>query len=417
MIGPRFFQLASLAVLATQVPAPDGGEDWPCFLGPRQDGTSRETILKKWPTSGPPRLWTRPVGNAYSAPVVARGRMIAFHRIRNEEVLECLAAQTGKPLWSFRYPTAYEDRYGYNNGPRCSPAIDGERVYSYGAEGKLTCLDFESGRLVWQRAVNAEYRVPQGFFGAGAAPVIEGNLVLVNLGGPDGAGVAAFDKLTGKTVWKTSNDGASYSTPVVRAIHGHRLAIFFTAAGLLVVEPATGAERYRFPFRSRTYESVNAASPVVVDDVVFLSATYNTGAVALRLEPGGLRTLWASRDAMQNHWATSVYHQGNLYGMDGRHESGSNFRCIELSTGKVRWTADQGLGRASFLMADGHLVALGERGELALVEVNPEKYVEKARVKVLEYPCWTPPVLSHGLLYLRNENQLACLDLREKEKR
>jgi len=120
---------------------------------------------------------------------------------------------------------------------------------------------------------------------------------------------------------------------------------------------------------------------------------------------------------MQNHWATSVYHQGNLYGMDGRHEYGSNFRCIELSTGKVRWTADQGLGRASFLMADGHLVALGERGELALVEVNPERYLAKARVKVLEYPCWTPPVLSHGLLYLRNENQLACLDLREKEKR
>ena len=403
-----------IALFLSQAIAPQhAAEDWPCFLGPRQDGTSRERISKTWPAAGPPRLWTRAVGNAYSAPVVARERLIVFHRVGNDEVLEALAAATGKPLWSFRYPTAYEDQYGYNNGPRASPAVDGDRVYAYGAEGKLTCLSFDTGRTLWQRPVNSEHRVPQAFFGAGSAPVVEGNLVLLNLGGPDGAGIAAFDKLTGNTVWKATSDGASYSTPVVRTIQGKRLAIFFTAAGLVVLEAATGVERYRLPFRSRTYESVNAASPVVVDDVVFLSATYNTGAVALRLEPGGLRTLWQSRDAMQNHWATSIHHDGILYGMDGRHEYGSNFRAIELATGRVRWTADQGLGRASFIMADGHLVALGERGELALIEVNPQKYVEKARVKVLEYPCWTPPVLSHGLLYLRNEKQLLCLDLRE----
>jgi outer membrane protein assembly factor BamB len=403
-----------IALFLSQAVAPQHpAEDWPCFLGPRQDGTSRERISKAWPAAGPPRLWTRAVGNAYSAPVVARERLIVFHRVGNDEVLEALAAPTGKPLWSFRYPTAYEDQYGYNNGPRASPAVDGDRVYAYGAEGKLTCLSFDTGRALWQRPVNSEHRVPQGFFGAGTAPVVEGNLVLLNLGGPDGAGIAAFDKLTGKTVWKATSDGASYSSPVVRTIQGKRLAIFFTAAGLVVLEAATGVERYRLPFRSRTYESVNAASPVVVDDIVFLSATYNTGAVALRLEPAGLRTLWQSRDAMQNHWATSIHHDGILYGMDGRHEYGSNFRAIELATGRVRWTTDQGLGRASFLMADGHLVALGERGELALIEVNPQKYVEKARVKVLEYPCWTPPVLSHGLLYLRNEKQLVCLDVRE----
>ena len=297
------------------------GEDWPCFLGPRQDGISRETgILKKWPAGGPPRVWSRRVGNSYSAPVTARGRLVVFHRVKGNETLDCLDARTGKPFWSFDYPTEYEDRYGYNNGPRSSPAIDGNRVYAYGAEGTLTCLDFETGRLLWQRRANQEFRVPQGFFGAGTAPLIEEGLVLLNLGGPDGAGVVAFDKLTGKTVWKASNDGASYSTPITRTINGKRLAVFFTQAGLLVLEVKTGAEAYRFPFRSKLYESVNAASPVVVDDVVFLSATYGVGSVALRMGSGGLEPLWQNRTAMQNHWATSIYWQGFLYGMDGRHE-------------------------------------------------------------------------------------------------
>jgi outer membrane protein assembly factor BamB len=400
--------VALLAVLA--------GEDWPSFLGPRQDGTSLETgVTAAWPAGGPARLWSRPVGNAYSAPVVARGRLVVFHRMRDTEVVDCLDAATGAPIWSYSYPTRYEDRYGYNNGPRSSPTIAGEHVYTYGAEGVLTCLDFATGRLVWQRQANRDFGVPQGFFGAGTAPVVEGSLLLVNVGGPEAAGVVAFDARDGKTAWKASNDGASYSTPVVRTVGGRRLAIFFTAAGLLVLDPATGAEQYRFPFRSRSYESVNAASPVVVGDVVFLSATYNTGAVALRLGAKGLETLWQSRDAMQNHWATSIHVGGYLYGVDGRHEEGANFRCVELATGRVRWSEERGLGRATFVLAEGHLIALGERGHLALIELNPDRYIEKSRVKLLDYPCWTPPVLAGGRLYLRSERQLVCLDLRRKE--
>jgi outer membrane protein assembly factor BamB len=413
-----FFGIGACASVIAEDKAPaldSDGEDWPAFLGPRQDNTSSETgLLNAWPSSGPPKIWSRSVGNSYSAPVTARGRLIVFHRVEDSEVIDCLDARAGKPLWSFRHATRYVDRYGYNNGPRSSPAIDGNRVYTYGAEGKLTCLDFETGRQVWQRAVIEEFRVPKGFFGAGSAPVIEGDLLLLNVGGPDGAGVVAFEKENGKTAWKTSNDGASYSTPVVRTIHGARLAIFFTQDGLLAVDAKTGAERYRLAFRSPVYESVNAASPVVVDDLVFLSATYNVGALAVKLEPGGLRTLWQNRTAMQNHWATSIHHQGYLYGMDGRHEYGSNLRCIDLQTGKVMWTAEEGLGRASFIMAGGRLITLGERGDLALIDVNSTKYTEKSRFHALNHPCWTPPILSRGRLYIRNENLLACYDLRAK---
>ena len=391
------------------------GEDWPNFLGPRFDGTSGETgLLKSWPQEGPPVLWSRQLGNSYSAPAASGGSLVLFHRIGMEEVVERVDARTGVVSWKQSYPTAYSDQFGYNNGPRSSPTIDGNRVYTFGAEGKLTCLDFETGTVVWQRWINQEYEVPQNFFGVGTAPVIENDLILLNAGGPDGAGIVAVDKNTGQTVWKTSNEEASYSTPVVRTINNERLAVFLTRGGLLAVEAESGDERYSYAFRSRNHYSVNAASPVVVGDHVFLSATYNTGAVLLKLEPAGLEEIWKDRRAMQSHWATSIYHEGYLYGLDGRHEAGSNFRCIEFMTGKVRWTADRGLGRSAFIMADGHLIALGERGHLALIEVNPDSYQEKARAQVLSYPCWTPPVLSRGLLYVRDENRLICFDLRVK---
>lgn len=392
------------------------GEDWSNFLGPRFNATSGETnLLKSWPQTGPPVLWSRQLGSSYSAPATSQGYLILFHRVGRKEVVECVDAQTGVGVWKQSYPTAYIDQFGYNNGPRSSPTIDGNRVFTFGAEGKLTSLDFKTGRIVWQRWINKEYAVSQNFFGVGSAPVIEGNLILLNAGGPNGAGVIAVDKNTGTTVWKTSDEKASYSTPVVRTINNQRLAVFLMRGGMLTVEVASGRERYHYPFRSRNHFSVNAASPVVVEDHVFLSATYNTGAVLLKLESRGLREIWKDRRAMQNHWSTSIYHEGYLYGLDGRHEAGSNFRCIEFMTGKVRWTADRGLGRSAFIMADGHFIALGERGHLALIEVNPDSYREKARAQILSYPSWTPPILSHGLLYARDENRLICLDMRTQQ--
>jgi outer membrane protein assembly factor BamB len=405
-----------LSVQAAKLATAEGPirADWPTFLGPTRNNISTETgLLLDWPEEGPPQRWERPVGDGYGPPVVAKGRLVVFHRLGDEEVVECVDAEKGETVhWRRAYQTRYVDRYGYNGGPRSSPCIDGDRVYTFGAEGVLTCVSLSEGERIWQRTVNKDYRVPQGFFGAGVAPVVDDGLVFINVGGPDGAGIAAFDAMTGETVWKSGTDQASYSSPIVATVGDMRLVIFHTADGLLVAEAKTGEIRYRYPFRSETYESAIAATPVLTGDKVFLSGTYNIGAVVLQLAPDGLKTIWRDESAMQNHWATSVYHDGLLYGMDGRHERGSNFRCIEFDTGKVRWTADQGLGRASFFMAEGHLVALGERGRLALIEVSPEGYKEKARVRVSSRRVWTPPILAQGRLYIRNEREVKCFDLR-----
>jgi outer membrane protein assembly factor BamB len=437
MSSPKLLALAAALLLACSVPtqspqstasaadaSSDSGEDqpqppqdpndWPSFLGPHKNGTTtQENLLLEWPEEGPKKLWERPVGEGYGAPVAARGRVIMFHRLGDEEVTECIDANDGsKVYWTHKYGTGYRDRYGYNGGPRSSPAIYGDAVYTYGAEGKLTALDFETGERRWQRNISKDFRIEQAFFGVGTAPVLEGNLILLNVGGTNGAGVVAFHKDTGKTVWKSTDDSPSYSTPIVETINDQRLAIFHTDNGLLVLDPKDGTEKYRYPFRSRIRESAIAATPVLVDDTVFLSAAYGVGAVTLQLAPEGLKEVWENRDAMQSHWATSIYHEGYLYGMDGRHERGSNFRCIKFDTGEIMWTSQDGLGRASFIKAQGHLIAVGERGDVALIELTPEGYKEKERVRVLKYPVWTPPILAQGLLFLRDETSLRCFDLR-----
>jgi len=416
--------LAATAASAIAVSAPRALDsapvraDWPNFLGPSHNGVSAETgLLKSWPEEGPPVVWERTIGEGYGAPVVAEGKLLSFHRIGDEEVVECVDALDGsKTLWSHGYPTSYVDQYGYNGGPRSSPTIVGDRVYSFGVEGVLTCIEFATGNPVWQRFVNKDFNVPQGFFGVGSAPLVDEGLVILNVGGPDGAGVVAFDAANGETVWKSSNDAASYSTPIAATVRGERLAIFHTADGLLVVEVKTGKHRYSLPFRSELYESAIASTPVLVDDIVFLSGAYGIGAITLQLGEDGLKQIWRDVDAMQSHWATSIYKDGYLYGMDGRHDRGSNLRCIEFATGKVLWTAEEGLGRASFIMAEDHLITVGERGQIALVEATPEGYREKARARVLYYPVYTPPILAQGRLYVRNERSkrsIKCLDLRE----
>src|SRR5436190_21790266 len=260
---------ADVTFHAKPKPLPAGAvtHDWTSFLGPAHNAMSTETkLLHLWPKGGPKLVWEMKKGTSYTSPAISGDRLIFFHRIGNEERVECLHRETGERYWTFGYPTQFEDRYGYNNGPRASPLIDGDRVYTYGAEGKLHCLTLETGQVYWKRDLRAEFKLPQDFFGVASTPLIEGDLLIVNLGAPGGPSVAAFDKKTGKLVWGAGDQwGASYASPIPATVQGRRRIFVFAggesrppSGGLLSIDPQNGSIDFAFPWRSKSYESVNA---------------------------------------------------------------------------------------------------------------------------------------------------------------
>jgi outer membrane protein assembly factor BamB len=391
------------------------GADWPQFLGPHRDGTSPEKgLLESWTEKGPPLVWEKEVGEGYSAPVVHANRLVLFHRVGDEEVVECLEADNGKGVWKYKTPTNYDDPLGKGNGPRSTPLIAGGRVYTLSPGGLLLCLQMEDGKRVWQKALLEEYTVPPSFFGVGTSPLIEGNLVLVNVGGRD-AGIVAFDKHTGKEAWKATSQGASYASPVAVALDGVRHALFFTRDGLVSVDPANGQVRFTKRWRARINASVNAATPIVFDDKIFLSTCYNTGAILLRAKKDSVEDLWTNDESLSCHFNTPVYLNGHLYGFHGREDlppEGGRLRCVEATTGKVKWEAE-GRGVGSLILADGRLIVLREDGMLNLVAADPEAYRELAKAPVLAAPCRAHMALAEGRLYARDARKLVCWNLRK----
>jgi hypothetical protein len=417
------------------------GSDWPGFLGPDGTGVSPEKgIVTSWPRQGLRLVWHRPTGEGYAMPSISKGRLFLFDRHGPLTRLSCLHSETGAFLWKFEYRTQYQDSYGYNGGPRCSPVIDDDRVYLHGVEGMLHCVSAHDGKLLWKVDTRADFGVIQNFFGVGSTPIVEGQLLLVQVGGspkdavePRGnsSGVVAFDKFTGQVKYRITDELASYASPVLATIEGRRWCFVLARGGLIGFEPATGKVDFHYPWRAPILESVNASNPVVAGDKVFISECYGVGSSLLRVKPGGYRVLWSdpprSRiQSMRCHWNTPICHDGYLYGCSGRHPNEAELRCIELATGKIMWS-QRGLTRSSLLMVDGHFVCLDEEGLLVLLRVNPHKYDEVARIDLselkdpatptgrapglIDYPCWAAPILSHGLLYVRGKDRLLCLEL------
>ncbi len=277
-----------------------------------------------------------------------------FHRLGGEERVECLHRETGARYWKFSYPTNFEDRYGYNNGPRASPVIDGDHLYTIGAEGKLHCLKLETGQIYWKRDLRSEFKVPQDFFGTASTPLIEGDLLIVNVGAPGGPTVIALDKKTGKMVWGAGDQwGPSYASPVPANVNGHRRIFVFAggesrppSGGLISIDPKTGAVDFSFPWRSKSYESVNAACPLVVGNQVFVSASYKTGGALLNLSAeGGGTVAWTTQD-LATHFNTSIYKDGYLYGFDGCNEPRRLARLLGIKNRKGDVAHQPGMGRA-----------------------------------------------------------------------
>ena len=400
----------SLLLLATVHAA-----EWPQILGPTRNGIyTGNDLADTWPKEGPPVLWQKKIGQGFAGPAVAMGKLVLFHRLGDKETVECLRAADGKPVWSFDYPTGYQDQFGFDEGPRAVPNIANGKVYTFGAEGVLTCLNFADGKKVWSLDVKKQFGSGNGYFGMVCSPLVEGHAVILNIGGRDGAGIAAFDTDTGKLLWKATDEEASYSSPVAATVNGQRTALVFSRSGLFALDPVSGKQQFNFPWRPAIDASVSAALPLVIDDQVFISASYDTGAALLRMKRSSVEKIWTGNESLSAHYASAVYRDGFLYGLDGRHDypGGTELRCVEFKTGKVKW-GKPGLKGANVLLAGDSLLVLTETGELIRVAAAPEKYKETGRAQILGSGVRAYPALADGLFYARSKDKLVCADLRK----
>ena len=413
--------------------------DWPCFLGNSQDGISAEVgILTDWSANKLPLLWSRDLGEGYAPGVVAKGKYFHFDRIEDEARLICLEARTGEELWEFKYSCTYRDMYGYDGGSRASPTVDGDRVYVYGPSGMLYSINVADGEEVWTVDTAKRFGVHQNFFGVGSPPVIFKDKVLVVVGGspedneikpgqldqalPNSTAIVAFDKATGEQIYALGDDLASYSAIRLTHLDEKDWAFAWCRNNLIAFDPNNGEIQFTFPWKARPFESVNASTPVVVGNQVFLSECYGKGSVLLEFGdkiPDKHNVIWKDEgreQALRTHWNTPILFDGHLFASSGRNLNEATLRCVELATGEVKWSRP-GLGRCNLTLVDDHLIVVGEQGGMILVRPNVEKFdlvtVYKSEDETFQWknPCWAAPVIANRLIYVRSKDQVACFEL------
>lgn len=452
--------------------------DWPRFLGPTNDATSPEApLLMEWPIGGPAKVWEVAMGEGYTSPSISGDRCVIFHSMDGREVIECLHRETGKRFWVFDYPVEYQDRYGFSNGPRASPVISEDGVViTSGVTSVLHALDLATGKLLWKIDLRESYHVPQDFFGAGSSPLILDGKVIVNVGGKasafeesdsrkgrlaklatKGASVVAFDLKTGDEIWKVEDEwGASYASPMSATLHGKQKVLVYAGGesdpamgGLLCIDPDTGELHDRFPWRDEEYIQATGTSPVIIPGTnrAFITTCYPKGrplgGVMVEYDADfHAKEVWKS-DKLAIHWMNPVYHEGHLYAIDGERENNSRLVCVNADAGEEVWEEvlmwedaelgalqgrpgpmNLGILRASLLKVEGGFLCLGEAGTLLRLDLSPEGCeIEQQAQLFYALNTWSLPVLSHGLLYVRQQSEdfgrksgprVICYDLRGK---
>ncbi len=393
--------------------------EWPQILGPYRNGVADgEQIATTW-KEGLKVLWQKDVGTGFAGVSVSRGKAMLYHRVGEQEILAALDARTGKELWKATFPANYSPTFTDDDGPRATPVISGSHVYAYNASGCLRCLDFGGGKVLWKRDTYEEFNSKkefhgepsQGYFGFASSPIVEGNKVILTVGGDTkDAGIVAFAADTGETVWKSTNERASYSSPVAATVDGVRHVFFVTRLNVISIDPANGKERFRLPF-GRVGPTVNAANPVVFDGQLFVTASYGIGSLLAKIKPKDLEVLWKDREIMASQYATCIEREGCLYGIEGRQDGPpGDLRCFDTKTQKVLWTQPS-FGYATLLRVGNRLLILTTEGVLVLAAANPHKYEELARQQISETTVRALPALADGLLYVRDSKLLKCIDL------
>lgn len=397
--------------------------EWTQFRGPNYDGITTEKIA--WPSSGPKQLWKVPVGEGFGTMVVSGDKVFVTAEGGGQEALLCLDAKNGKALWHREMGRSIQDRQG-GNGPRTTPAVDGNLVYAFSTWFNLIACDVNSGRVVWshdfEKQLGGQSKTSGiSKWGNASSPIVDDKYVYAAGGGP-GQTFIAFDKATGKIAWKSGDEKVTHASPTLATIHGMKQVVFFVQDGVVGLDASNGKEmwRYKFPFAVST-----ATTPVVAGDIVFCSAGYKMGAGAARISKDwSVKEIWRNKDEheLANHWTSCVYKDGHLYGIFGFKLHGTApLKCVELETGKVKWSKE-GFGPGGTILAGDDLIVQGDQGQIAIVKATPEGYKETASGKFFDQgKCWNMAILSNGKLYARSAKKdqkdqpyIICLDVSGK---
>jgi outer membrane protein assembly factor BamB len=404
----RFLLLATVALLtlASQAMAQPAAL-WPQWRGPNRDGISKETgLLKQWPAEGPPLVWKAAgAGRGYSSFSISDGRLYTMGLRGDREFVVAFDVATGKEAWATAHGSAFRNDRG--DGPRGTPTVDGDRVYALGGNGDLSALDAKTGKIVWSKNVLKEFGGSNITWGISESPLVLGNKVLVNPGGP-GASIVALSKADGSVIWKSQSDKAGYSSGIPVEINGATQVIFFTSERAVGLDAKDG--RLLWDYARPANNVANVATPIVRANRVFISSDYGTGGGVVEIKPDNkAQEIWFTKD-MRNHHSSSVLIGDYLYGF-----SSAILTAIKFDTGEIAWR-DRSVGKGSLVYADGNLYCFSENGVVGLVEATPSGYKEKGRFRIPQdsLPTWTHPVVAGGRLYLRDQDTIYAFDVKAK---
>ena len=395
-----------LLALAQQAVA-QSAANWPQWRGPNRDGISTETgLLKQWPAEGPPLVWKASgAGGGYSSFSVANGKLYTMGLRGEREYVIAFDIATGKEAWSTAHGSAFRNDRG--DGPRGTPTVDGNRIYALGGAGDLTALDAGTGKIIWSKNVLKEFGGSNITWGISESPLVLGDKVLVNAGGP-GASIVALNKANGSLIWKSQSDKAGYSSAIPVELNGTTQVVFFTAQRAVGLDAKDG--RLLWEYGKPANNVANVATPIARANRVFISSDYGTGGGVIEIKADNkAEELWFTKD-MRNHHSSSVLIGDYLYGF-----SSAILTAIRFDTGEIAWR-DRSVGKGSLVFADGNLYCFSEIGVVGLVEATPTGYKEKGRFRIAQgnLPTWTHPVVVGGRLYLRDQDTIYAYDVRAK---
>jgi outer membrane protein assembly factor BamB len=390
--------------------------DWPQFLGPNRDGISAEAgLVEAWPAGGPKEVWRTKGGVGMSGLAVGGGRMVTLVQRDGQQWAVAHDAATGKPIWQTAVAPEYKNPMG--DGPRATPTIADGSAFVFTGEGILTALNLEGGKLLWSHNVVEELRGKVAEYGMASSPLVVGGQVIVTAGAPR-ATVAAYDAKTGKLAWAAGEEVAGYSSPVVRELAGGPQILVFSGGAALGLAPQTGGLLWRYPYE--TNFECNIAAPIASKGQVLISAGENHGSVLLAPKQAGDKwtadEVWASQgpqSVLRSEWQTPILLDGYLYGMDNVGGAGpiTHLTCVELASGKRMWQQAR-FGKGNLIAAEGKLFISTMRGELIVARASPKAYEEIGRATVIA-GTRQAPALAGGLLYLRDDHDIVCLDVRK----